>query len=446
MTFKFNARQVEAQAVLSGPAMHVLLYGGARSGKTFLILRSMVFRALKAPNSRHVAFRFRLNHIVASVVLDTFPKVMRLCFPGVRFVLNQSSYFARFDNGSELWFGGLDDRERTEKILGMEFATLFFNEGSQIPHGSVTLALTRLAQLVHTDVEGASPVPLKLRAYYDANPPPRSHWLYRKFVQKLDPETREALPSGHMYDAFQINPQDNAENLSPEFLDTLRGLPTRQQRRFLLGEFADATPNALFPEENIDRFRVTDGIVPDLIRVVVAVDPSGASDDSGENDAIGIIVAGLGVDGNAYVLEDLTVRASPAVWGAVATSAYERNRADIVVAEGNFGGAMVEQTIRVARPGTPYKQITSSRGKVLRAEPFSSLYEVGKVRHVGMFLDLEEELSGFSTTGFTGGRSPNRADALVFALAELFPAMTRTPETKLDMSQTPAHELSWMIV
>jgi phage terminase large subunit-like protein len=90
---------------------------------------------------------------------------------------------------------------------------------------------------------------------------------------------------------------------------------------------------------------------------------------------------------------------------------------------------MVKQTIQVARARTPFKMVTASRGKVQRAEPFSAMYEAGKVRHVGLFPDLEDELAGFSTFGFIGERSPNRADALIWALAGLFPAITKTAKT-----------------
>ena len=139
-----TSRQKEAQAVLAGDATHILLVGGSRSGKTFLVTRNIVMRALKAADSRHVIFRFRLNHLVASVFLDTFPKVMRLAFPGVDHATHVQDKYVTFGNGSELWFAGLDDKDRTEKILGMDFATVFFNEASQIPWQSVTTALTRL--------------------------------------------------------------------------------------------------------------------------------------------------------------------------------------------------------------------------------------------------------------------------------------------------------------
>jgi phage terminase large subunit-like protein len=421
---KLTERQQAAQKVLAGTAKHCMLFGGSRSGKTFLLVRNVVFRALKAPGSRHGVFRFRYNHLKASVVLDTFPKVMRMAFPGVSVKMHSQEGFAELQGGSQIWFAGLDDKERTEKILGMEFATMYFNECSQIPVGSIDTALTRLAQRVETNIEGAEPSLLKMRVYYDCNPPSQAHWTYRRFVQKIDPETKEPLRSPGEYVAFSINPADNVENLSPEYLETLQNLPARMRARFLEGRFADANPHALFPEEHIDRWRVIDGKVPDMVRVVVAVDPSGAGDtDNADNDEIGIVVVGLGTDGNAYVLEDCTMKAGPATWGKVATSAFERHEASCIVGETNFGGAMVQFTIQVARPRTPFKMVTASRGKVQRAEPFSALYETGKVRHVGMFAKLEDELAGFSTNGYTGGKSPNRADALIWALAELFPAI-----------------------
>lgn len=423
---KLTPKQIEAQAICAGDATYAMLFGGSRSGKTFLHTRNVIMRALKAPNSRHGIFRFRLNHLRSSVVADTFPKVMRLAFPGVKYKIHTQDMFAELGDQSQVWFAGLDDKDRTEKILGMEFATLMFNECSQIPWGSVNTAITRLAQRVEQHIDGRAPQLLKLRVFLDCNPPPKTHWTYRVFIEKRDPETRELLRRPEDYAAFKINPTDNTDNLSPAYIQTLESLPARMRARFLLGNFADANPNALFPEENIDKWRVEDGVTPMMVRIVVAVDPSGADDEaSADNDAIGIVVVGLGVDGNAYVLEDCTVKAGPATWGKVATSAFDRHAADCIVGETNYGGAMVQQTIQVARPRTPFKKVSASRGKHVRAEPFSALYEEGKVRHVGRFTAMEDELAGFSTFGYTGTGSPNRADALVWALAELFPSITR---------------------
>ncbi len=428
---RLTAKQLEAQEVLASTAKHILLAGGSRSGKTFLLTRNVCMRAIKAPKSRHAILRFRFNHLKASVILDTFPRVMDVSFPGYSYKLNKTDWYAEFPNGSQIWFGGLDDKERTEKILGQEYATVYLNECSQIPQSSRDTAITRLAQKVDVVIDGKNRGPLTLRAYYDENPPSKAHWTYRMFVQKVDPETKAPLANPGDYAYFQINPQDNQENISADYLESLRSLSARLQKRFLRGEFADATPNQLFPDEFIDKWRVIDGGLPDMVRLVVGVDPSGSGDaDNADNDAIGIVVAGLGTDGNGYVLEDLTVKAGPGTWGNVATSAFERHKADCVIGEANFGGDMVRHVIQTARANTPFRKVTATRGKIVRAEPIAALYEKGKIRHVGYFRELEDELAGFATTGYTGERSPNRADALIWCLTELFPGMTKAPKTE----------------
>lgn len=435
---KLTARQEEAQAVLASDATHLMLFGGSRSGKTFLIVRNIVMRALKAPDSRHTSLRFRFNAIKSSIILDTFPKVMKLAFPGVKYNLSKTDWFAEFENGSQYWFGGLDDKERTEKILGMEFATIHLNETSQIPFESVGVAVTRLAQQATQIIQGRPPSILKPRMYYDCNPPSKAHWSYQVFIQKRDPETKQPLKNPENYASFQINPQDNRENISGEYLQTLEGLSVRLQKRFLKGEFADATPNQLFPEEVIETWRHDGKPLPDFVRVAVGVDPSGSGDaDNADNDAIGIVVGALGNDGNAYLLEDCTVKAGPATWANVATTAFDRHQGDVVVGEINYGGAMVQHTIQTARPRTPFKMVTASRGKHVRAEPFSSLYEKGKIRHVGTFTELEDELTAFSTVGYMGGKSPNRADAWIWVLSELFPGMVNPRKPTVQANPMP---------
>lgn len=439
-TFELTPRQSEAQRIFASGAKHILLVGGSRSGKTFLIVRNLVMRAVKAPNSRHAMFRFRFNSLKSSVVLDTFPKVMRLCFPGVQYKLDKTDWYVTFENGAQLWFGGLDDKDRTEKILGMEFVTIALNECSQIPYASRNMALTRLAQQVDQEVDGRPTKPLRPRMYYDENPPSKAHWTYRLFVQLVDPETKQVLNSPDEYAHFFMNPRDNSENISEDYLETLEGMSSRMRLRFLEGKFGDAIAGALFSEEDIEAWRERgDDALPDMVRVVVAVDPSGSDDaDNADNDEIGIVAAGLGVDGNCYVLEDCTVKAGPKTWGEVTTSAFDRWEADAVVGETNYGGAMVNHVIQTARPRTPFVKVTATRGKHVRAEPFSALYEQGKVRHVGRFSELEEELTSFTTHGYVGGDSPNRADALIWALAALFPAVVNPRKQKAERVAIPA--------
>lgn len=383
-----------------------------------------------APESRHAVLRYRFNHVKASVVMDTFPKVMRLCYPDVKFRLDKTDWYAEFENLSQIWFGGLDDKERTEKILGQEYATIYLNECSQIPYSSREMAVTRLAQQVDLVIEGKEPRPLPTRMYYDCNPPSKAHWAYKLFILKKDPDSGRPLSHPDDFAHFKINPEDNKENLSKTYIETLHGLSARLQKRFLKGDWAEATPNQLFIEEAVERNRVIDGNVPDLIRIVVAVDPSGSGDkDNADNDAIGIVVIGLGNDGKAYVLEDLTVKAGPATWGKVATDAYDRHEADVIIGEQNYGGAMVRFTIQVAKPGVPYKEVHASRGKAVRAEPIAALYDANKVCHVGYFGEMEDELYNFSTVGYLGEDSPNRADALIWGLTELFKGIVKPKET-----------------
>lgn len=422
MTFKLTVKQAAQRDLIGSDATHIMAYGGSRSGKTFGFVRAVVTRAL-AHKSRHAMLRYRFNHIKASIVLDTLPKVMELCFPGVaeNCKLDKTDWYYSLPNGSEIWFGGLDDKERTEKILGQEYATLYLNECSQIPYASRNMAMTRLAQNT----------PLRLKAYYDCNPPGMAHWTYKLFVEKKDPDRRTALANPENYAALMMNPKDNEANLPASYLEELQSMTEAMRRRFWLGQFADVSESALWTLELLDQQRIMDGNVPEMARIVVAVDPSGVSgEEDKRSDEVGIVVCGLGKDGKGYVLEDISGRMAPAQWGDAVVSAFDRHDADCVVAESNFGGAMVAEIIRSAaskRVGSavPYKEVHASRGKVVRAEPVAALFEQQKVALVGIFPDLEDQLCAMTTAGYVGSRSPDRADAMIWALASLFPGMTK---------------------
>jgi predicted phage terminase large subunit-like protein len=169
--------------------------------------------------------------------------------------------------------------------------------------------------------------------------------------------------------------------------------------------------------------------VPDLARVVVAVDASGArgADDTGA-DSTGIVVAAKGSDGRAYILADLTLRGSPETWGRVAVKAYHYYNCDRLVAERNFGGSMIEHVIRTIDPNISFKEVTASRGKVQRAEPVSALYERGMVTHIGDLSALEQQMLAMTSQGYVGDGSPDRVDALVWAMSDL---MVTAPKPQL---------------
>lgn len=429
--FEYTDRQLEVQKFLGGPQRHKLIYGGARSGKTFLLTRALITRAIKSPGSRHAILRFRGNAARSSIALDTLPKVMSLCFPNIKLTEHGRDGYFELPNGAQIWIGGLDDKERAEKILGSEFVTLYFNECSQIPYSSVLIARTRLAQVVNAVVDGEEFI-LPQRAYYDLNPVGMGHWSHILFGEKREPSGKppRPVPDPDNYARTYINPEDNRANLSAETIAELDALPERQRKRFFEGLYVAEVEGALWTYERIEACRIDAADMPRLARIVIAVDPSGAKgEEDKRSDEIGIVAVGKGVDGRGYVLQDASCRLGPAGWAREAVNLYRHYGADCIVGEVNYGGAMVEATIRSEDPHVKYKAVTASRGKSVRAEPISALYEekIDKMRHVGRFPDLEDQLCKFSTSGYSGERSPDRADALVWAVTELKIADNRMP-------------------
>jgi phage terminase large subunit-like protein len=419
MSFKLTEAQHRGNKLLAGPQRHTALVGGSRSGKTFLLVRAIVTRALRAEYSRHVILRFRENAVWRSIGMDTFPSVMRKCFSGVPYIRRGEGYYL-LPNKAEIWLGGLDDQDRTERILGQEFVTLYLNECSQITYRAYMIGSTRLAQQVR-DSQGKL---LKQRAYFDLNPTGKGHWTNRLFGQLRDPVSLQPLANPGDYARMFMNPRDNQANLSKEYIESLAALPERQRRRFYEGVYVDESDGALWTYDTIERCRAPRPPDEVLQRVVVAVDASGASgrEDLQANE-IGIVVAALGQDGHGYVLADRSCRESPAVWGKIVAAAVEEFDADCVVAEKNYGGDMVRFVIKTAAPKVPVKMVIASRGKVVRAEPISALYgdekTMPRVHHCERFPMLEEQLCGFTTMGYLGEESPDRADAAVWALTEL---------------------------
>ena len=210
---------------------------------------------------------------------------------------------------------------------------------------------------------------------------------------------------------------DNAGNLAPSFMKAIvdRYSGTRLGRQELNAEMLDDVQGALWTRDALDALRVRE--MPPMRRVVVAVDPSGTS--GGDGDDVGIVAAGIGMDGNAYVLADHSCNLSPEGWARRVHETFTEFSADRIVAEKNFGGAMVEAVIRTVDKRLPVKMVTASRGKIARAEPVAALYEQGRVRHVGAFPQLEDQMVAMTPSGYVGEGSPDRADALVWALTEL---------------------------
>ncbi len=212
------------------------------------------------------------------------------------------------------------------------------------------------------------------------------------------------------------NTFENAANLAPAALQQLEDKygNTRLGRQELYAEVLDDYEGALWTYSMIENRRVMKSEVPEMQRIVVAIDPAVTNNEN--SDETGIVVAGLGVDSRYYVLDDVSGKMTPDGWGRLAVDMFYKYQCDRIVAEVNNGGDLVERLIRTIDTDVSYTPVTAARGKIVRAEPIAALYEQQKVSHVGMFNDLEEQLCSY-----TGGsrKSPDRLDALVWALTEL---------------------------
>lgn len=234
------------------------------------------------------------------------------------------------------------------------------------------------------------------------------------FTPKRTPLVRElvAHPAAVVVGGHTL---DNAANLDPATLASLTAKygGTGLGRQELGGELLDEVEGAKWTRAMIEAHRCTAADVPDLDRVVVGVDPQGAA--GNETGIVAAGVVGKGAAMRGYVLADASLDASPDGWGRAVVDLYRRRKADRIVVEKNFGGDMVVSTIGTVDATAPVKPVTASRGKIVRAEPVAALYEQGRVHHVGGYPALEDEMTGFDGTG----PSPNRMDALVWALTDL---------------------------
>lgn len=219
---------------------------------------------------------------------------------------------------------------------------------------------------------------------------------------------------------------ENAKNLAKPFLDYIRHHYEKRWlgRQEIYADFVEEQEGALWTPTLLERARESFQNVP-LKRIVIAIDPAVSHGD--KSDETGIIAAGLTAEGIGVVLEDLSVKGPPHIWLGKAIEAYHRLKADRIVAEVNMGGELVEQLLRTHDKTISYKPVRAMRGKILRAEPIASFYERGKVWHAAHFPELEEQLCSYGPG--TRPKSPDRLDALVWALTELM--LTVTPKPKI---------------
>ena len=245
-----------------------------------------------------------------------------------------------------------------------------------------------------------------------------------KLIRTILDDEKTTISTGSTY--------DNAANLADTFLDAVRKTyeGTRLGRQELYAEILDEASGALWNRTLLAKCEIEKDEVPQLSRIVVSIDPAITS--NAESDMTGIVVAGIDVNGTAYVLEDHTGRYTPQQWASKAIQLYHDHMADRIVAERNQGGDMVRHTLHTEDETVPVKLVHASRGKMARAEPVSALYEQGKVKHIRGLNDLEDQMVQWEPLGSIG--SPDRLDALVWAITDLSLNGYAKPQLKLAYS------------
>jgi len=385
----------------------VMLFGGAGSSKTWTILRAIVQRAMVLDGSRHICFRQRFEHVKNTL----WPSAKELIiaewgqdfWDGIETNKSGGGWKMHIGN-SEIIFGGLDDKERIEKHLGAEYASVYINECSEILDvNGVDLISSRLRQ----KIDG------RHMLFLDQNPPSKNHWSYKRYIEQ-EAEGRAS---------FKINPRDVEENLPASYIERLKALPERLRKRFWDGEFLSDIEGAMWTYEMIMSTReVRHG---ELGRIVVGVDPAVTANPN--SDKTGIV--GVGEKGTGYkVLADRSLRANPSTWAAEAVKLYHELGADCIVVEVNQGGDLVETVIRSIDANVKIVKVRATRGKHIRAEPVASLYEQGLVEHAEGLTHLEDQMQSWVPN--SGLDSPDEMDALVWAFHEL--ALTEKKVVSVD--------------
>ncbi|MGF7160279.1 phage terminase large subunit-like protein [Rhodoligotrophos appendicifer] len=384
-----------------------LLLGGRGAGKTRTgaewikkqVSEDLAFRDAPA---RRIALVGQTLADVRSVMVEGESGLLNIHKSWERPVFEPSKRTVTWRNGA---IAQLFSAEEPDGLRGPQFDVAWCDEIAKWRHAQETWDMLQFGLRL-----GAHPRVV-------ATTTPRPVPLIRQLI--ADPGTRVTRSAT----------RDNAKNLAPSFLAVIerKYKGTVLGRQELEGELIEDDPNALFKRSDIEEARVSQA--PELRRCIVAVDPPATG--TSQSNACGIICAGLGIDGRAYVLQDGSIGGvAPTRWARRAVEIYHAFEADRLIAEVNQGGDMVEAVIREVDASIAFRSVRASRGKQMRAEPVAALYEQGRVSHVGRLPDLEDELCSFEAIIESSGRSPDRADALVWALTELMLGRQGTPRVR----------------
>lgn len=389
------------------PSRYKAYWGGRGSGKSHSLATALLIRGGQKPLRILCAREVQLS-IKDSVKQLLDDKIKALGMGGFYESLQNE---IRGKNGTQFIFAGLG-KMTADQIKSMEGIDIVWVEEAQ------TISANSLEILIPTIRKTGSEL------WFSWNPRHASDPVDQRFRGEVLPESAIVR---------RVNYDDNP--FFPAELDAERAFDEKHKPHryghIWLGEYEPTAIGAIWDRLSIHQGRRDKA--PDLERIVVAVDPAVSSE--AHSDEHGIIVAAVGADQRGYVLDDMSMKGSPREWAVRTIAAFDRYEADAIVIEVNQGGDMVRHTLESVRPGLPIVEVRATRGKHVRAEPISALYSIGQVSHVGSFPKLEDQMCQMTAGGYEGEGSPDRVDALVWALTELFPKMTtaKTVEVHVDL-------------
>ncbi|GAB2539950.1 phage terminase large subunit [Rufibacter soli] len=392
--------------LFNGDTRFFIVTGGRGSGKSFGV--GSFLTLLTFEEGQKVLFtRYTLTSAKTSIIPEFNDKIDRFK-AGDKFEITNDEVVNKTTNSSIIFKGiKTSSGVQTAALKSIQGVTAWVNdESEEIPDEETfdKINLSIRQKGVHN------------RVILLLNPAKKHHWIYKRFFEPNKiPDGFNGVVDGVTY--IHTSYKDNIENLDQSFLEEVEKLRLTNLKKYnhvVLGHWADDDEeNALWKFALIERNRVHS--LPPLKRIVVAVDPAVTANK--DSDETGIIVAGIDFEGIAYVLEDVSGKYSPNVMAGMAIQAYRAHQADRIVAEVNNGGDMVETILRNADRTISYKSVHASRGKVTRAEPVVALYEQGKVKHYKSLAKLELQMTTWAAK--EGEKSPDRVDALVWALTDL---------------------------
>ncbi len=392
------------------PARYKGAHGGRGSGKSHAFGENLTEHCIQYPGTRAVCVRELQKSLKESVKLLIEDKIEKFKAPGFKVL---SDHIVAPGNGLIL-FQGMQDHT-AESIKSLEgFDIAYIEEAQTLTARSLEL----LRPTIRNDPENGRP-----------GSEIWASWNPRSSTDPIDMLLRGPEPPPNSI-VVEANYKDNP--FFPAVLDEEREYDKRtnpvRYAHIWLGAYQPMAVGAIFNMENINTYRVGKEDVPDLSRIVVGVDPAGSSEKG--SDETGIVVGAVGNDQRGYILDEVSLVAPPDEWGNMAIAAYDLYQADAIVAETNYGGEMVTEVIRAKRPNIRVIKAHAARAKHIRAEPISALYSLGRISHAGAFPQLEAQLCMMTNGGYEGEGSPDKVDALVWCLTELFPKIIKRTDTR----------------